>query len=76
MQGLKCKPTMHPAVISKVLSDMSVPGIADPIISKPVLTSIDPFIIACVCTNKSNDPTRICPDYDSFAPAFIVMSQK
>jgi hypothetical protein len=68
---LKCKLTMHPAVISKVLSDMSVPGVTDPIVSKPILTSIDPFIMTCVCTNKSNDPARICPDYDSFAPILI-----
>lgn len=68
---LKCKPTMHPVVISKVLADMSVSGVTDLIISKPVLTSIDPFIMACVCTNKSNDPTRICPDYDSFIPTLI-----
>lgn len=65
---LKCKPTMHPIVISKVLSDMSGPGITDPIKSKPVLTSIDPFTMACICQNRSNDPTRICPDYDSLDP--------
>lgn len=65
---LKCKPAMHPMVISKVLSDMSDLGITDPITSKPVLTSIDPFIMTCICQNKSNDPTRICPDYDSLDP--------